>query len=62
MQTVKVSIDIPDGWELADKKMRSPKPGEWYLAADGSMKIKRGVFTDLKQVRVILKRVEANAS
>jgi len=32
MTTISVKVDIPDGWELADEKMRPAKRGEFYYS------------------------------
>lgn len=34
---VKVEIEIPDGYELVDEKMRPPKMGERYITSDGEV-------------------------
>ena len=31
MPKATVTIDMPDGWELAEPEMRPPKKGEWFM-------------------------------
>ena len=37
MPKATVTINLPDGWELADTKMRPPKIGEWFIGPAGSV-------------------------
>lgn len=34
-----VTIDIPDGWELAEPEVRVPRPGEWWLWNRDAMRV-----------------------
>jgi len=52
---VQVTIEIPDGYELACDEMRTPKEGEIFIASDGSITkcaYEHGIFL----YRIILKK------
>ena len=58
MSEVSVLIDLPDGWELADKKMRPAKKGEWIRHVESGQAYQVQIDTRNAQVIVRPKQPE----
>ena len=51
-----VTIDLPDGWELADSRLRTPKKGEW-LIVPGESSPRQALFDWYNTPTFIVRRI-----
>jgi hypothetical protein len=52
-----VEVEIPDGWELADSRMRQAQPGESFLVANGDVRtVHPSNATECRRLRVMVRQ------